>query len=155
MTSTLTRVAQMAFAASRSALMARAMGPSCPLPRRIAMAIHIVWDAVRNRATSARVSSPVTRRGSYLTYFGLTALNPWPAIYFVALMLSRQVGATTTPIETVAYVSAIVIASASWQLLSRGRRRHPRPNADRGRLITAVVSGILITTLAARTVLPD
>lgn len=43
-------------------------------------------------------------------------------------------------------------------LLSRRRRgRHLRPSAyrEKGRLITAVVSGILITTLAARMVLPD
>jgi arginine exporter protein ArgO len=59
--------------------------------------------------------------------------------------------------ETVAYVSAIVIASASWHLLlaGAGATLGRVLTGKRGRLITAVVSGILITTLAARTVRPD
>ncbi|MFC7303657.1 LysE family transporter [Streptomyces monticola] len=92
---------------------------------------------------------------SFLVFFGLTALNPWPALYFVALILGRQAHEHRGGIENAAYVAAIVVASASWQiLLAGGGAVFGRAlTGPRGRSLTALVSSGLILALATGTVL--
>jgi arginine exporter protein ArgO len=119
----------------------------------IAMAAHIVRSALHPAAGPARGMVPTNHLRSYVTYLGLTALNPWPAIYFVALMLGRQAHTAGAPAHTTVYVAAIVAASASWQLFlaASGATLGRLLTSRRGELVTAATSGVLIAVLAIRT----
>ncbi|NBE55008.1 LysE family transporter [Streptomyces boluensis] len=124
-----------------------------------ALAVRVGRTAFRTR-TGKRAEVPPLERElkplrSYLLFFGLTALNPWPALYFVALILGRQAQERTTSAEDLAYVAAIVLASASWQiLLAAGGAVFGRAlTGPRGQSVTALVSSGLILALGAGTVL--
>lgn len=122
------------------------------------MAARILRTALRQTAAApgaGTVRTALSSRRAFLTYFGLTALNPWPAIYFVALILGRQAQGPMSAAESVAYTVAIVVASGSWQLfLAFGASVLGRfITSPRGRVVTAVVSSLLIFALAAFMVL--
>ncbi|MFJ9414916.1 LysE family transporter [Streptomyces sp. NPDC101227] len=120
----------------------------------IAMAVRIAMQAMRHRpgATEEESGNESELRPfrAYLTFLGLTALNPWPAIYFVALVLGRQAQGNQTPWQASAYVISIVMASASWQLLLAGGGAVLGRflTSQRGRFITAILSSLLIAGLA-------
>ncbi|MBL1095006.1 MULTISPECIES: LysE family transporter [Streptomyces] len=120
----------------------------------VLMAIRISVTAVRNRRESGNAAdeqdSQITPFRSYLTYLALTALNPWPAVYFAALLLGQQANGDISPSNQAAYVIAIVFASASWQLLLAGGGTVLGRvlTSQRGRMITALVSSGVIISLA-------
>ncbi|KUL53508.1 hypothetical protein ADL22_03710 [Streptomyces sp. NRRL F-4489] len=116
------------------------------------MAIRIFLTALRRGGATG---DPKENRDglrplrSYTMFLGLTALNPWPAIYFVALILGRQAQEPMTWMEAAIYVLAIAVASASWQLLLAGGGAvfGRLLTGTRGRTLTAVVSSALILAL--------
>ncbi|WP_078866354.1 LysE family transporter [Streptomyces sp. NRRL S-1448] len=120
----------------------------------VLMAIRISVTAVRNRGESGNTAdeqdSQITPFRSYLTYLALTALNPWPAVYFAALLLGQQANGDISPSNQAAYIVAIVFASASWQLLLAGGGTVLGRvlTSQRGRMITALVSSGVIVSLA-------
>ncbi|MFJ9855022.1 LysE family transporter [Streptomyces sp. NPDC101150] len=116
------------------------------------MAIRIFVTALRRGrgvGSAERESENLRPLRSYTMFLGLTALNPWPAIYFVALILGRQAQERMTGMEAVVYVLAIAVASASWQLLlaGGGAMFGRLLTGTRGRALTAVVSSVLILAL--------
>ncbi|NGO67970.1 LysE family transporter [Streptomyces boncukensis] len=121
------------------------------------MAVRVFLTAVRRRrdAGPARRDGGIRPLRAYAVFLGLTALNPWPALYFVALILGRQAQHGMTAAQAAVYVAAIVVASGSWQLLlAGGGSVFGRVlTGERGRMVTAVVSSLLITALAAAMVL--
>lgn len=117
----------------------------------VVMAAHIVMAAVhKEERVSSEASVRITYWGAYFTFFCLTALNPWPAIYFVSLVLGEQATREMPPSHATAYIAAIVVASASWQLLlaGGGATLGRKLTSRRGRTVTAFVSGGLIVALA-------
>ncbi|MFE4211655.1 LysE family transporter [Streptomyces sp. NPDC056844] len=123
------------------------------------MAARILAGALgRGREASATVSpgAPARRRitplRAYLTYLSLTALNPWPALYLVTLVLGQQAQQPLSTAESLVYLSAITFASASWQLLlaGGGRLLGGALTSRRGRTVTAAVSSCLILGLGLR-----
>ncbi|MFE7116076.1 LysE family transporter [Streptomyces sp. NPDC057654] len=130
-------------------------------PLRFAAAVILIGMAIRTAAPAFKRHHSIegSPKGaapganplrSYLTFLGLTALNPWPAIYFVALFLGRQSHVGSTPPEEIAYVTAIVAASGSWQLLlaGGGALLGRFLTSRRGRFATALLSSALIAALA-------
>ncbi|MEV0281483.1 LysE family transporter [Streptomyces sp. NPDC050610] len=121
----------------------------------IGMAIRIAVSALKQRHDihEARKSEPERMKPlhSYFAFLGLTALNPWPAIYFVALVLGRQ-SHGRTPAEETVYVAAIIAASGSWQLLLAGGGAILGRflTSQRGRTVTALLSSALIVALATK-----
>lgn len=125
------------------------------------LATHTVVGAIRQHrapATAARddrgLSTPGRAFGAVL---GLTLLNPTTILYFGALILGRQASEPLTPAGSAIFVVAVLVASASWQLLVAGSgsllgRLLASP---RGRLGTAFVSSTLIVVLAVRLLLTD
>ncbi|MGW6389592.1 LysE family transporter [Streptomyces sp. NPDC055103] len=93
-------------------------------------------------------SPPPAPRRAFLTFLGITALNPMTVVYFTALVLGGH--ATTGATEATAFVLAAFAASASWQLLlaTGGTLLGHLVTGPRGRLTTALASGLLITVLA-------
>jgi arginine exporter protein ArgO len=125
------------------------------------MAARVLVTALRRSGAAVGAGAgagqqpSLSSRRAFFTYFGLTALNPWPAIYFVALILGRQAQGPMSAAESVVYTVSIVVASGSWQLfLAFGASVLGRfITSARGRMITAVVSSALIFALAGYMVL--
>ncbi|MEU8521365.1 LysE family transporter [Streptomyces sp. NPDC048577] len=104
----------------------------------------------RESATSDGGGKPLTPSRAYLTFLGLTVLNPMTVIYFAALVLATGPSTPPTTTARAAFVLAATLASASWQLfLATGGALLGRgPAGPRGRLATALLSSALITGLA-------
>src|SRR4051812_31825085 len=101
--------------------------------------------AFPNPRATARPGKPATPLRAYLGIFGLTLLNPATVIYFAALVLGRggEGGGFW-------FVLGAFLASASWQLLIAGGGSLVGRllTGERGRMITALVSSIVIAILA-------
>lgn len=87
-----------------------------------------------------------------LLFFSLTALNPWPLLYFASVVVSGGLLDAGTGSEAVALLAGIVLASVSWHcvLVIIGRSAGRRLLSGQGRRITAIVSAVIITALALR-----
>lgn len=95
-----------------------------------------------------------SHRRTYLTFLGLTLLNPVTVVYFAALVVGMpNLGG---PTERAAFVLAVFAASLSWQwLLAAAGAALGHGSSHRIRLATAVVGsaivlgfGVLITAQA-------
>ncbi|MFJ8664308.1 LysE family transporter [Streptomyces sp. NPDC093600] len=124
----------------------------------VALAARSAWTALR--AYRARTlagrdddSLPTPLR-AYLTFLGITILNPMTVIYFAALILATGPSAPTTAVDQTAFVLAALAASASWQLLlaTGGTLLGHTLAGPRARLTTALASSTLITALAVHLV---
>ncbi|MFJ3900135.1 LysE family transporter [Streptomyces sp. NPDC090025] len=91
---------------------------------------------------------------AYLTFLGITLLNPMTVIYFAALVLATGPDTPTTPATRLVFVLAALLASASWQLLlaTGGTLLSRTLTGPRGRLATTLASSALIAVLAVRLV---
>ncbi|MBT2443651.1 LysE family transporter [Streptomyces sp. ISL-36] len=125
----------------------------------VALAVRSAWTALRAyRAGSLAVrgdgESPMTPPRAYLTFLGITVLNPMTVIYFAALILATGPSAPATAVDRSAFVLAALVASASWQLfLATGGALLGRTlTGPRGRLVTALASSALIAGLAVHLV---
>jgi arginine exporter protein ArgO len=124
----------------------------------IAMAVRIGWTAWAHHRDPARVvKTPAMRSAprAFGALLGLTILNPTTVIYFAALVLGMKAGTLHGAGESITWVAAVFVASASWQLvLAAGGSALGRAlSSERGRLVTAIVSAVLILALALRTLL--
>ncbi|MFF8836321.1 LysE family transporter [Streptomyces sp. NPDC015130] len=116
----------------------------------VALAAHWTRAAVRayRAGPSGAESPPPAPRRAFLTFLGITVLNPMTVVYFTALVLGGH--STTGGTESTVFVAAAFAASASWQLLlaTGGTLLGHLVTGPRGRLATALASGLLITALA-------
>ncbi|HEU4426179.1 MAG TPA: LysE family transporter [Pilimelia sp.] len=125
----------------------------------VALALRTAVGAVRHhrdRAAAARSNGGLATPGrAYAGLLALTLLNPMTIVYFGALVLGRQAGDGLTAAGEVVFVAAVFGASASWQLLIAGGGTlvGRALSGPRGRLVTAVVSSVVIVALAAQLVL--
>jgi arginine exporter protein ArgO len=111
----------------------------------LVLAVKTAYGALRGPGTTERPPRPVTAPAAYAGILGLTLLNPATVIYFAALILGR--GGTGGGVW---FVAGAFLASASWQLvLAGGGSLVGRVlTGERGRLITALVSSVVIAALA-------
>jgi arginine exporter protein ArgO len=111
------------------------------------------WRHHREGATPKPVGGLSTPGRAYLGLLALTLLNPTTIVYFGALVLGRL--AFAGPTEAVLFVTGVVAASASWQLLLAGGGSlvGRALTGPRGRLATALVSSAVIAALAVVLVL--
>jgi arginine exporter protein ArgO len=110
----------------------------------VALAAHTAWSALR-KPTGAASTDTTTPGAAYLGVLGLTLLNPATVVYFAALVLGRG-GAG----GGVWFVVGAFLASASWQLLVAGGGSLVGRvlTGERGRLVTALVSSVVIAIMA-------
>jgi arginine exporter protein ArgO len=113
----------------------------------LGLAAITACGAIRRPATQAAPARPTTALRAYAAILGLTLLNPATVIYFAALVLGRG-GAG----GGVWFVAGAFLASASWQLLIAGGGSliGRLLTGERGRLVTALVSSVVIAVLAIR-----
>jgi arginine exporter protein ArgO len=133
-------------------------------PMRIVAAVVLLLIAARTAVTAwrhyrdpaRRVSTPALRTAprAFAGLLGLTLLNPTTVIYFSALVLGQKSsGVASGAVASAVFVLAALAASASWQLVlaAGGSALGHTLAQDRGRLVTALVSAVVITVLAIRT----
>jgi arginine exporter protein ArgO len=132
-------------------------------PLRIVASVVLLGIALRVAVTALRhfhdptraVATPALRTGprAFTGLLGLTLLNPATVIYFAALVLGQKSSGTASAAASVVFVVAAFCASASWQLLlaASGSALGRTLAGERGRLITSIVSSLLIVVLAVRT----
>jgi len=82
---------------------------------------------------------------SYLTFLGITLLNPATVSYFVALVIGLDLGSSSRLL----FVAGAAAASASWQLFLVGAAGALGTRlSERGRVVTSVVGSLIIAGLA-------
>ena len=142
----------------------------------VLLAVHTAWSALRRRelpeagavheavtdpavvgrrvpeagaagavAAGGRATEMTTPGRAYFGVLALTLLNPATIVYFAALVLGR--GGTGGGAW---FVAGAFVASASWQLLVAGGGALVGRllTGPRGRLVTALVSSVVIVVLA-------
>ncbi|MFH9723111.1 LysE family transporter [Streptomyces sp. NPDC017254] len=124
----------------------------------VVLAVRAAYGALAAYRTGGLASrddgTALTPARAYLTFLGITVLNPMTVIYFAALILATGPSAPATLPDRTAFVLAALVASASWQfLLALGGTLLGRTlTGVRGRLVTALASSTLIVVLAVRLV---
>ena len=125
----------------------------------LALGAWMVLGALTGRASAASgiAAQRMTASRAYLQLTALTSFNPSTVVYFAALVVGLRplTGDAPAPVTGAAFVGAVFVASASWQLLLAGggallRRRLV---STAGQRYTSLVSGLLILALAARVAL--
>jgi arginine exporter protein ArgO len=122
----------------------------------LALAAWGVVTAVReyrgHRLATRTAPAPPGPARAYLGLLGITLLNPTTVIYFAALVLGSQATGPAGPLEQGVFVLAAFAASASWQVLlaGSGALLGRALTGHRGRLVTALVAGGVMTVLAVR-----
>ena len=101
---------------------------------------------------AVRDAAPMRPAAAYALFVGITAVNPTTVVYFAAIVLGNQ-DLVATAAESVAFVLAAFVASASWQLaLAGGGALLGRTvTGPRGQRVTGVVSALVIAALAVHT----
>ena len=108
----------------------------------IVLAVHGTVAAVRRHRErrdgtgAGRTASGAAR--AYLGMWGMTTMNPLTVVYFTTLVLGRQAAAATGLAGQAVFVVAVLVASASWQLVLAGGGAFLGRvlTGSRGRLIT-------------------
>jgi arginine exporter protein ArgO len=135
----------------------------------LAVALGIALRSLRSlgdrTSADARAHEPTAARSTtvrqdqrdartYLTFLGMTVLNPMTVVYFAALVLGGQGDLFSSAADRVAFVLAAALASASWQLLlaTGGAVLGRLATGARGRLVTGLTSSVVIAVLALRLV---
>jgi arginine exporter protein ArgO len=88
---------------------------------------------------------------AWLTFVGITAVNPATVVYFAAIVLGGSVD-IDSPAEGTVFVAAAFLASASWQVFvaSLGTGLGRWISGPRGRRMTGVVAALVIAALAIK-----
>ncbi|MFD3537301.1 LysE family transporter [Streptomyces sp. NPDC058664] len=125
------------------------------------LAVRAAWAALAAHRSGGLASrddgTTLTPGRAFLTFLGITILNPMTVVYFAALVLATGPSAPATLPDRTAFVLAALAASASWQLLLAlgGTLLGRTLTGSRGRLATALASSTLIVVLAVRLVAQD
>jgi len=142
------------------AALAAALSPvTLPLRRGSALVLFALaaWGAVtairRYRSRPDGTTAELGAFGAVRAYLGLwamTMMNPLTVLYFMALVLGRQGAAAPARAAEAVFILAVFVASASWQLALAGSGAILGRvlTGSHGQLITAVVSSVLIGSLA-------
>jgi len=117
-----------------------------------ALAARIVAQAVRGHR-SGEATAPSDGFGAartYLSLLAITMLNPMTIVYFTALVVDHRSAAAVSAPAGAVFVLAAFAASASCQLTLAGSGAVLGRvlTSDRGRLLSALASGLLIAALA-------
>jgi arginine exporter protein ArgO len=113
----------------------------------LGLAAMTARGAFRRRAAGDETERPATALRAYAAILALTLLNPATVIYFAALVIGRggEGGGAW-------FVIGAFLASASWQLVVAGGGSLVGRvlTGRRGRMVTALVSSLVIAILAVR-----
>jgi arginine exporter protein ArgO len=119
-------------------------------------ALHALrgWSRRAVLERSERSGRVVGPRAAYVLFVGITAVNPTTVVYFAAVVLGNR-DLVDGPVEGLVFVTAAFAASALWQLglALAGAGLGRTVTGPRGRLVTGLVSAVVVAGLAVRTIL--
>jgi arginine exporter protein ArgO len=120
----------------------------------LAIAVLTLVHALRPATTRPEDGARWTPLRAWLTFVGITAVNPATVVYFAAIVLGGSVD-IDGPVEGTAFVLAAFVASASWQVFvaSLGTGLGRWLSGPRGRRATGLVAALVIALLAVRPLL--
>jgi arginine exporter protein ArgO len=124
----------------------------------LALAGLVGWRAWRPRPTrpapDAQGRSLTRPWTAYVLFVAITAVNPTTVVYFVAVVLGNR-DLVDGAAEGAVFVAAAFAASAAWQLVlaSAGAGLGRVATGERGRLVTGLVSSVVVAGLALHTML--
>lgn len=141
-------------AASLGAVVAAAVRPALDPLRVVAIVLLVaiaVWN-LRNAITRPEeIETPrVTGGRTFVTFLGLTLLNPVTVVYFASLIVGLDL-TEASAVEKAVFVAGAFMASASWQLFLAasaslaGARLGPRT-----RLATSILGSVVIAGFAGQ-----
>ncbi|MGO4256482.1 LysE/ArgO family amino acid transporter [Marmoricola sp. RAF53] len=118
----------------------------------LAIAVLTLRHALRpEKPESAESGRTWTPFRAWLTFVGITAVNPATVIYFAAIVVGGTVD-IDGPAEGLVFVLAAFLASASWQVFvaSVGTGLGAWVSGPRGRRVTGIVAAVVIALLAIK-----
>lgn len=120
----------------------------------LGIAVLTLVHALRPSGTSGTAAPTWSPRKAWLTFVGITAVNPATVVYFAAIVLGGSVG-IDGPAEGIVFVTAAFLASASWQVFvaSLGTGLGRWISGPRGRRATGVLAATVIALLAVKPLL--
>ena len=121
---------------------------------KVVAAVALMLLAIRGLLNARKPADPEfaepRAHRSYLTFLGITLLNPATVSYFVALVIGLDLGSSSRLL----FVIGAGAASASWQLFLVGAAGAVGQRlTERGRLVTSVFGSLIIAALAVYTLL--
>ncbi|RNL62291.1 lysine transporter LysE [Nocardioides marmoriginsengisoli] len=113
--------------------------------------VHALRPASADEDRNGRTWTPLR---AWLTFVGITAVNPATVVYFAAIVLGGSVD-IDGPVEGIVFIAAAFAASASWQVFvaSIGTGLGRWITGPRGRRTTGVVAALVIAALALKPLL--
>lgn len=116
--------------------------------------LTLVHSLRPGRATDDASGSIWTPLRAWLTFAGITAVNPATVVYFAAIVLGGSVH-LDGPAEGALFIGAAFAASASWQVFvaSLGTGLGRWVTGPRGRRTTGLVAALVIAALALKPLL--
>lgn len=120
----------------------------------LAIAALTLLHALRPTAAAGAGARRWTPVKAWLTFVGITAINPATVVYFAAIVLGGTVQ-IDGPAQGCAFVVAAFAASASWQIFiaSIGTGLGAWVSGPRGRRTTGIVAAAVIAALALKPLL--
>jgi arginine exporter protein ArgO len=120
----------------------------------LAIALLTLLHALRPGSSAKDDARAWTPLRAWLTFIGITAVNPATVVYFAAIVLGGTVD-IDGPAEGAVFIAAAFVASASWQVFvaSVGTGLGHWISGPRGRRVTGVVAGVVIALLAVKPLL--
>lgn len=120
----------------------------------LGIAVLTLLHSLRPSSGSGETAPAWSARKAWLTFVGITAVNPATVVYFAAIVLGGSVD-IDGPAEGTVFVAAAFLASASWQVLiaSLGTGLGRWISGPRGRRATGVVAAVVIGLLAIKPLL--
>lgn len=117
-------------------------------------ALTLLHSLRPEKPDSAENSRAWTPFRAWLTFVGITAVNPATVVYFAAIVVGGTVE-INGPAEGFVFVLAAFLASASWQIFiaSVGTGLGAWVSGPRGRRTTGVVASVVIALLAVKPLL--
>lgn len=111
------------------------------------------WSS-RKKETMSGVSSKKSGWKTYFQYIGLTIVNPFTAIYFLALIMGGSTAWITSTVDCAMFVVGVTFASLSWQTLLAGVGAFARKHlSTRLRLGTMLVGNAIVVLLGLNLIL--
>lgn len=99
-------------------------------------------DAQDSEATNSSAGS--TGWSRYAVFFGLTAVNPFPLLYFGAIAVGLGDGLHAPPVGAV-FVAGVALASFGWNLVLVGAGAALRARStERIRRVLSIVGGVIV-----------
>jgi arginine exporter protein ArgO len=120
----------------------------------LAIAMLTLLHALRPSTANAGEAPTWSALKAWVTFVGITAVNPATVIYFAAIVLGGTVS-IDGPAEGTVFVAAAFVASASWQVFvaSLGTGLGRWISGPRGRRATGAVAAVVIALLAVKPLL--